>query len=261
LDEFNESIEGATMRVWEEQMKSFTAQFDLMKSAIEAAAIAIGSQILPLILPFVQSITQAAIRFTELNPEIIKFGVVMAGAVAAAGPLLWLLGSLATPFGAIIAGIGLLSATFITKWDEIERTVKTAVTNILGEDGLKKLENIWDTIKTIMFPEDEAGKSLFPPPVEITVDDLITVKPGDTLWSIFQENYADQYTWERFKEIVGLPKSGNQHILQVGEILTIPADLGRQFNTALEKAFKGREVFGIADWVDDADLRGPGGIN
>jgi len=235
IENFKDTVAGATDRAWEEQMKSFAAQFDLFKTSVQATAIAIGEQLLPMVTPFINSLKDAFLGLSKLNPEVIKFGLVVAGAVAAAGPILWLLGSFVTPIGLAIAGVAALAVAFETNFNNIGTDVKNTITGILGPEGLGKLENLYNLVVTTLFPEEQrqaAVDSIVP--MEVGTSDVITVKAGDTLWDIFIANYSDQYTWEKFKEVVGLDNPG---VLQVGDVIKIPGNIGQQFTQDITKAF------------------------
>src|SRR5690606_8177475 len=105
IDEFINTVECATGLAGAEQMKSFAASFDLFKTAVQAAAISIGEVLLPYLTPIIQKATQWFIAFSQLNPKITEFGVVVAAVVAAAGPLIWILGSILTPAGLLVGAI------------------------------------------------------------------------------------------------------------------------------------------------------------
>ena len=241
LNEFNETLEGSTMRVWEEQMKSFRAQFDLMKSALQAAAIALGQQLMPILLPFIQRITDLAIGFTNLNPEFLRFITVAGMVVSAAGPLIWLFSSILNPIGLLVSGMAVLAGVFISKWDEIKAVVKSAVTDILGEEGLGKLTSIWSQLQDILFPEEDKQAIINEiEPLKITGSDFVTVKEGDTLWDIFLEGgYSNSWSWEEFKNLVGLD---SPHLLTVGQIIEIPSNFASQFYASIASSFSATGV-------------------
>lgn len=73
-----------------------------MRSALEAAAIKIGDALLPSFLKLVETVTDMATRFGELNPATRNFIVGMGGMLAAVGPLLSGLGRMVINLKALV---------------------------------------------------------------------------------------------------------------------------------------------------------------
>lgn len=228
--EFQASVEGATDRAHEQQMMSFAAHWDLMTSAISGAAIAIGDDLLPVLLPAVDSVRDVALNIGDLNPQVIGMGLAFAGAAAAAGPILWLLSSLVNPISALILATGALATAFATDFLSIRTNVQTAITDIFGD--MSGLTSVVDEIITTLFPpnaEELIAQEV--PTVTITPADLVTIEAGDNLWSIWMEGYTDQFTWAAFKEAVGW--GDTLTTLLPGDIIRIPTNFGGQMMAAL----------------------------
>lgn len=92
LNDFAETSDGAA-----NQMRTLQAQS-------ENAAATLGLQLLPYAIQFMQMLSDLITRFQALTPEQQKWVMIIGAVVAAAGPLLMVVGSLITAFTAI-AGV------------------------------------------------------------------------------------------------------------------------------------------------------------
>lgn len=148
MNEFMADVTGATGRAHAEQMKSFAAQFDLLKSAGSELVITLGQQLLPILTPVITGITNFFQGLAQLNPELFQIGLAVAGVTAAIGPLTWALGTLLTPFGALIGlvtGAGLL---FSTNFGGIRTAIETELMNALPslQTFIDAFNGFWDTL-------------------------------------------------------------------------------------------------------------------
>ena len=259
IEEFGLAVDGATDRAWAEQTQSFAFGFERLKTAVQAAAITIGTQLMPLVMPVVDWLTRAFLALTELNPRVVQFGAVIATAVAAAGPILWLLGSLVSPIAAVSAAMAGLALAFVTNWDSISSTVRTSISNIVGSDVFAELESVWTDVQNALFPpegatEFETNVANLIPTIDLGSEgyEFITVQPGDTLWEIFKEGGWDKiYSWEQFKDVSGLDNPG---LLQPGDVIRIPKNLGATIMAELSAAFSG----GTNTNIDLAEMQAQG---
>lgn len=99
------------------------------KAAISDVGVAIGTQVLPIITPFIQKLTEIITSFSNLNPETQKTIVIIGMVVAAIGPLVTILGGVASglsflisPMGLVVAAIAALIAIGVAlykNWDTI----------------------------------------------------------------------------------------------------------------------------------------------
>lgn len=199
MEEFNTLVDGATMRAWEEQMKSFGAQWDLLTSAVQGAAIAIGTQLFPYLTPVVQKFTDLFNRASDLNPELITLAVVIAGVVAAAGPLMWLFASMINPIGLLIGGISMLATAFATDFGGIASTVRSTVTSVIGD--LDWVAGVFGDFYSALFPRQPIISDFVPEPISVRTEDLITVERPTSLWEIYESgDYSDLFGWSEFME-------------------------------------------------------------
>ena len=82
---------------------SFTNQMKRLRAQLVKMAIVFGRELLPVLKPFVKKLGDLIKRFTKLNPETKRTILIVAGLVAATGPLLIIVGTLANGLGVVIA--------------------------------------------------------------------------------------------------------------------------------------------------------------
>ena len=137
----------------------------IFKSAVQDLATSIGTNLLPIITPVIQKVTEWINKFNELSPETQKIITIVGLLVAAIGPVLIIVGKVATgissiislvnlvggattalslgPMVGIVAAIAAVVAAGIwlyKNWDNVK-----AAAQALGD----KLKNVWDTIKNV----------------------------------------------------------------------------------------------------------------
>ncbi|TIN36852.1 MAG: phage tail tape measure protein [Mesorhizobium sp.] len=95
------------------RVKGLWGEIDQLKSALENLSIAIGkSGFLDLATNIVIHLTDWTQALATLNPEILKFGTIVAGLVASIGPLLLGLGLMTRAFGVTLQGVAALVGGF-----------------------------------------------------------------------------------------------------------------------------------------------------
>tara|TARA_R110000824_G_scaffold172434_1_gene350263 strand:+ start:2087 stop:4531 length:2445 start_codon:yes stop_codon:yes gene_type:complete len=94
-----------TKEVAAKQMKSFTNQMKLFKNQITAVGIGVGEMLAPALLKVTGFITKGTDAWKRLSPEIQRTVVYTLAAVAAIGPLIFILGSLLGMVGAVMTGL------------------------------------------------------------------------------------------------------------------------------------------------------------
>ncbi len=97
---------GTAARVAAVKMEGFNGQMRALKSAVEGAMLAIAdSGLLEWATNLAKSLTALVQRLAESNPTLLKWGVIIAGVAAVAGPLLILVGQMALGIkGLVVAG-------------------------------------------------------------------------------------------------------------------------------------------------------------
>lgn len=97
---------GATQKAFEIQNRSFQAQADSLKNKGMAILIEAGMVLVPILIDLAEAVTPLVGRLKELNPEWIKFGLLIGGALFLLGPLLTVIGSVTTVVGALVSPLG-----------------------------------------------------------------------------------------------------------------------------------------------------------
>ena len=78
----------------------------IFQASLQDLGTAIGTNLLPIITPVIQKITEILNKFNELSPEAQKIITIVGLVVAAIGPLLIIVGTLASSIGSIIGLVG-----------------------------------------------------------------------------------------------------------------------------------------------------------
>lgn len=160
----------------EERYKTSESQMAIMKNTLNDLAITFGEIILPVVMDFVEGLKSVVEWFANLSPETQKTIVVIAAVAAAIGPLLIILGALASglsaimtiapmvgtaftvmtgPVGLIVAaivGLVAIGVTLYKNWDVIKEKA-AELGNWLGEkwNGIKeKTSETWNNVKDTM---------------------------------------------------------------------------------------------------------------
>lgn len=140
------------------------------KSAIQDLGTVIGSEVLPMVTPLIQGITNLVKKISDL-PQPVRRVIVIAGTVVAAiGPVLTAIGSISTgvgalmqmlpglisaigPFlstGAIVVGLIAAAALIIKNWDKIKE---------VAQKVMKTISAAWDNLRRDMVATFENARS------------------------------------------------------------------------------------------------------
>jgi len=102
---------GIAEKVAKKQMEGFNGQMKSLKSAFDELKIAIAdSGLLAFVTDMVEKLTGFLRELSKANPAFLKWGMIIGAVVAAIGPMLLVLGTLATSISSIIA---LLTGPFV----------------------------------------------------------------------------------------------------------------------------------------------------
>lgn len=124
------------------RMKGFNGEMEKLSGAFENLQIAIASSgLLEMVTGFVTQISGWIDALAATNPELLKWGTIIAGLAAALGPVVLAVGMLATgiaaisaPVALVVGGIAALTAGIIAFWPEIDAAGK-AVNQFLFSIG------------------------------------------------------------------------------------------------------------------------------
>jgi len=156
-------------------------QFKQLGNAIGDVKEQLGEQIVPFLLPLVESVKDAVSWFSELSPEVKRMGVIAGASAAAAGPLLGFLGLAALGAGALVSPVGLVvggltaaagaAAYVVTNWDDLAERfpiLEAASTRVGGA-----LSVLWDGAKASF----EAAGTI----ITGVVSDIVAIFNGDLI--------------------------------------------------------------------------------
>ena len=116
----------------------------ILKATLQDIATAIGTNLLPIITPIVQKISEWLGKFNELSPQTQKIITIIGLVVAAVGPLLLVFGTMATMIGNIINLVGMIGPVIAGLAGPIGIAI-AAVTAAIAVGVL--LYKNWDKIK------------------------------------------------------------------------------------------------------------------
>ncbi|MDX0251147.1 phage tail tape measure protein [Sinorhizobium meliloti] len=110
------------------RMKGFNGEMEKLAGAFETLQIAIAdSGLLSVVTQFVTKLAGWIDILAQTNPELLKWGTIIAGLTAALGPVVIALGGMATaiaaiglPITAVVAGITALTVAVVAFWPEIQ---------------------------------------------------------------------------------------------------------------------------------------------
>lgn len=130
FDSLTESIynsEGAAQKMADTQLDNLSGQITILKSTLEGLAIQFGEIILPYVKEFVEWIQNLAQKFGELSPQQQEMIVKFAAIAAIIGPIVLIIGKLASGVGSVIGLVskfGGVAATAATPIDSAGKSTK-----------------------------------------------------------------------------------------------------------------------------------------
>ena len=146
-----ENSVGTAAEIAAVQMQGFNGAMRQLAAAFEALQLAIAdSGLIEWATEFVQKLAAWVQEMSKTNPELLKWGTIVAGLAAVIGPVVLGLGLLATgmaaigvPVAAVIAGLAALTAVVVAFWPEIVNLANTITTFLSG--AWASFESAWDT--------------------------------------------------------------------------------------------------------------------
>ena len=122
----------------------------IFQASLQDLGTAIGTNLLPIITPVIQKITELVNKFNDLSPRTQKIITIVGLVVAAIGPLLVVLGTIISSVGAVIGVIGALSAPIMIAVGAIAAIIAIGVLLYKNWDTIKaKAQELWNKFKTV----------------------------------------------------------------------------------------------------------------
>jgi len=84
--------------------------FDKIVNQFKIMSTIIGDALIPVLMPLAQSFASVLTKLKDLDPKLVQIGVVVAGVVAAVGPLVFIVSSAVTAIAPLVASAGGLGA-------------------------------------------------------------------------------------------------------------------------------------------------------
>ena len=106
-----DAVAGAAtaQEVADAKMGGLNGMMEQLSGSVETLMIKVGTLLIPVLSELVKNYLIPFLdKISSLNPEILKWGLILAGAAAAVGPLLLVLGALLPIIGALASPIGLV---------------------------------------------------------------------------------------------------------------------------------------------------------
>lgn len=121
----------------------------VFQASLQDLGTAIGTNLLPIITPIIQKITELVNKFNDLSPRTQKIITIVGLVVAAVGPLLVVLGTIISSVGAVIGVVGALSAPIMIAVGAIAAIIAIGVLLYKNWDTIKaKAQELWNNLKT-----------------------------------------------------------------------------------------------------------------
>ena len=118
------------------------------RATIQDLATAIGTNLLPIITPIIQKVSEWINKFNELSPRTQKIITIIGLVAAAIGPVLIIIGTLISSIGAIVGAIGMVTAPMLGIVAIIAAVVAAGILLYKNWDKIKKkAKELWKNLK------------------------------------------------------------------------------------------------------------------
>lgn len=213
---------------------STSNQLKFLKADVIDLATQIGTQLIPIVTPLITKLGEWVQKFTELSPTTQKVILVVAGLAAALGPVLLIVGTMATGLAALLPALGLLispiglvvaavvalgvalvlaykhSETFRNVvngvWDSVKVAAETAWAGM--KVAIDALGRAWTWLKDTAIAAFTAVRDFIGPIVQ-EIRDTIQVRfidPIMALWQVFGDDLLRgvKATWDSISLALGV---------------------------------------------------------
>lgn len=123
LTDFGLTLDGVTDRARAEQLASFAARVDLLKSAFQSLLITVGGRLADILAPFLKQLTAFVDNLANANPAVLDLAIALGIVAAALPPLMYLIGSITSPIGLLVSGIILFATAIRDNWGGLRDTI------------------------------------------------------------------------------------------------------------------------------------------
>lgn len=120
-----------------------------MQAALSDLATVVGGQLLPMIVPVVQKITEVISKLSQLDEGVLHTIVVVGGIVAAIGPVVTIIGAIIKGAGLLTTAIGFLMSPMGLVVAAIAAVIAIGVALYKNWDTISaKAKELWEKLKT-----------------------------------------------------------------------------------------------------------------
>jgi len=144
------------------RFKTTESQIQIVRNTFHYLGVVLGKQVLPVIIDVLGKVGPLVEKFAEFikaRPDIIQFGLAVAGVAAAAGPLamglgvvLPLIGALISPLGLVLAGVAALVVGFVKAEGGIVPAIEAVIDKVKGIAKAVKAGDwpaVWEELRGI----------------------------------------------------------------------------------------------------------------
>ncbi len=188
FDSFTKSLEGsdgAAKEMADKRLDNLSGQLTLLKSALEGAAITIGTALIPFIKKLVTWIQAIVDKFNNLSPQMQKIVIIFGVVAAAIGPVLLVMAKVVMVIKTLLPVFKVLKIAFLAMTGPIGLVVAAVAAAVAI--GILLYKN-WDKIKEVAGQLWEKIKEVFG-----NIGEWIVEK-----WTAIKESTAE--TWNSVKE-------------------------------------------------------------
>lgn len=207
LEEYGEEASNMGLIMDQETLDALNAvndEIDKLKAQGLASFLLLGAKAIQVLTPILTTVADVISRVLEyianMNPETLKWVMIILAAVAALSPLLSLLASVATaigflasPIGIAILAIGALVAAGVwlyQNWDKIKA---------VAEEVAERVRNSWENIKTAVSTAVQTAKTAVQTAWQ-NIKTKVTTVGGNILTSV-------RTSWNNIKTAITTPIS------------------------------------------------------
>lgn len=157
----------------------------IFQASLQDLGTAIGTNLLPIITPIIQKITEWVNKFNELSPSTQRIITIIGLVVAAIGPVLVVIGTLISSIGSIIGVLGMVTAPMLGIVAVIAAVVAWGVILYKNWDTIKaKAVELWTNVTTIWQSIKDSIRATIAQLVSNTVGKFNSLKTTvETVWN------------------------------------------------------------------------------
>jgi len=205
----------------------------IFQASLQDLGTTIGTNLLPIITPVIQKITELINKFNELSPRTQQIITVIGLVIAAAGPLLMIIGMISSGVGALVGVLGMITAPMLGIVAAIAAVIAIGVLLYKHWDDIKaKAQELWTNIKA-KFEGIKTSITTAWENAKAKARSIVSALVSSVVVKIHELKEKVRSTFEAIKEKITTPIQNAKDKIQ-GIIDTIkgwfPIDIGKIFS-------------------------------